>query len=313
MVISTLQRSKYSQLIKTEAKRLGFYKSGISKTAHLPDDEERIEAWLAAGLHGEMSWLERNKEKRYNPAKLVDGAKSIITVIYNYTPKEKLSGRNNYKLSNYTYGSDYHEVVKNKLYSLLEHIERETGKRDARVCVDSAPVLDRAWAHKSGLGFIGKNTLLINRNGGSYFFIGHIILDLELEYESDHPEKNFCGSCTLCIKACPTKALEPFRLDARKCISYLTIEHRSEIPEKFKNQFEDWIFGCDICQEVCPWNRDAEPHNEKLFELSDELKSMDKTEWENLNQGEFIRLFNNSAVRRTTFQKLKRNIRYLEE
>jgi epoxyqueuosine reductase len=312
-LISELQKSRNSSLIRTEAKRLGFYDCGFSKAEHLPEDEVRVEDWLSKGMHGEMSWLERNKEKRYNPAKLVEGAKSVITVIYNYKPGEKMSPQNNYKISNYAYGHDYHEVLKNKLHLLLGFIEDRTGKRSARVFVDSAPVLDRAWANRSGLGFIGKNTMLINRKGGSYFFIGHVVLDLELEYASQQPEKNFCGSCTLCLKACPTKALEPFVLDARKCISYLTIEHRSEIPEKFKDQFEDWIFGCDICQEVCPWNRDTDSHQEILFRLSDELKLMTKSYWEKLEKDQFNILFQKSAVQRTGFQGMKRNISYLKE
>ena len=187
------------------------------------------------------------------------------------------------------------------------------GKRNARVFVDSAPVLDRAWAHKSGLGFIGKNTLLINRKGGSYFFIGHIILDLELDSSENESEKNFCGSCTLCINACPTDALEPFKLDARKCISYLTIEHRSEIPTAFKGKFNDWIFGCDICQDVCPWNRETEPHQEPLFALSDELRSLNKKDWDDLDKDQFKALFLQSAVQRTGFEGLKRNLNYLKD
>ena len=312
-LISELQRSKNSSLIKAEAKRLGFYDCGFSKAGHLHEEEARVEDWLSRGMHGEMSWLERNKEKRYNPEKLVNNAKSVISVIYNYTPKQKLSAEDNYRISCYAYGKDYHKVVKDKLFGLLGFIEKETGKREARVFVDSAPVLDRAWAHRAGLGFIGKNTMLINREGGSWFFIGHIILDLKLEYESDQPEKNFCGSCTLCIKACPTDALEPFMLDARKCISYLTIEHKTEIPEGFKGQFNNWIFGCDICQEVCPWNRDAIPHDDEEFDLSIDLMSMNKSSWSLLSRDRFNDLFGKSAVKRSSYEGLKRNIRYIEE
>jgi epoxyqueuosine reductase len=313
MVITELQRAQLSNYIKEKALELGFYKCGISMSDHLTEDEKRVEKWLENGMHGEMTWMEQNKEKRYDPGKLVPDSRSVITVIHNYTPPEKLPGDDNFKISVYAYGKDYHVVVKDKLYQLLELIEEKTGKRKARVFVDSAPVLDRAWAHRSGLGFIGKNTMLINRKGGSYFFIGHIILDLDLEYEEDQLEKNFCGSCTLCIKACPTDALKPFELDARKCISYLTIEHKSDISERFKNKFEGWIFGCDICQEVCPWNREAKPNDEPGFKISDQLKAMKKKDWAELSLEEFNGLFKESAVQRTGFNGLKRNIEYLKE
>jgi epoxyqueuosine reductase len=313
MIITALRRSQLSDLIKKEAERLGFFKCGISKAGHLKDDEERAEQWLANGMQGEMGWMERNKEKRYDPTKLVEGAKSVITVLYNYTPKQKFPEKDNFKISSYAYGKDYHKIVKDKLHELLLIIEQKTGKRNARVFVDSAPVLDRAWAHRSGLGFIGKNTMLINRKGGSNFFIGHIIIDLELEYEENAAEKKFCGSCTLCINACPTNALEPYKLDARKCISYLTIEHRSEFPETFKGKFVNWIFGCDICQDVCPWNRDVKPHSEPLFNPSKELKAMRKTDWQQMDEGSFNSLFSESAVQRTGIDSLKRNIDYLTE
>lgn len=313
MIISALQRSKLSNQIKSESKELGFYACGISKADYLPDDESRVEDWLKNQMHGEMSWMERNKEKRYDPTKLVEGAKSVISVLYNYTPEQKLPTEDNYNISCYAYGNDYHKVLKDKLHQLLIFIESVAGKRNARVFVDSAPVLDRAWAHKSGLGFIGKNTLLINRKGGSFFFIGHIILDLELDYSENEGEKNFCGSCTLCINACPTDALEPFKLDARKCISYLTIEHRSEIPPALKGKFNDWIFGCDICQDVCPWNRETEPHQEPLFALSDELRSLNKKDWDDLDKDQFKALFLQSALQRTGFEGLKRNLNYLKD
>lgn len=313
MIIPVLLQSKLSRLIKDEAKRLGFDGCGISKATHLSEDGKRVEDWLAKGLHGDMSWLERNKEKRYDPRKLVKNARSVITVLYNYTPREKLSEENNYKVSAYAYGEDYHKVIKDKLHLLLKFIEGESGKRQARIFVDSAPVLDRAWALQGGLGFIGKNTMLINRKRGSYFFIGHIILDLELEYESQQPEKNFCGSCTLCLKACPTNALEPFVLDANKCISYLTIEYQGEIPRSFHDKFDNWIFGCDICQDVCPWNRDSTPHDEPKFELSNQLKQMKKKDWQLIEENEFNKLFGKSALSRADFSGLKRNIKYIEE
>ena len=313
MYIPDHQRLLSSSFVKKEAGKLGFFDCGISKAARLDDDELRMERWLDEGMQGEMSYLERNKEKRYNPAKLVKDAKSVISVLFAYSPKEKLPETNNYKISTYAYGVDYHRVVKDKLYQLLHIIEEKTRKRNARIFVDSAPVLDRAWAHKSGLGFIGKNTMLINRKGGSFFFIGHIIIDLELEYDQNVAEKNFCGSCTLCIDTCPTKALEPFQLDARKCISYLTIENKKNIPVEFKNKFNNWIFGCDICQEVCPWNRKPEIHHEPLFRLTEELIAMRKNDWQSLSKKQFDKLFKSSAVKRVGFEGLKRNIRYLEE
>jgi epoxyqueuosine reductase len=299
-------------MIKEEAARLGFYQCGISEAEYLAADAERAEKWLEQGMHGEMSWMERNRQKRYDPRLLLENCRSVISVIYNYTPAEDLPADENYKISRYAYGADYHKVVKDKLYLLMKYIEEKTGKRKARIFVDSAPVLDRAWARRAGLGFIGKNTMLINRKGGSYFFIGHILTDLELQYESESEEKNFCGSCTKCIHACPTDALKPFELDANKCISYLTIEHRSEIPEEFRESFQDWIFGCDICQEVCPWNREVQPHTEQQFEISDQLRMMTKQDWHNLDQHKYEELFHHSAVRRTGIQGLKRNIRYVE-
>lgn len=313
MSFSSQQRADFSVSIKQEATRLGFFDCGISKAGRLTDHEKRMEEWLNKGLNGEMSYLERNRDKRYDPTKLVNDAKSVISVLYAYAPPETLDAKDNYKISNYAYGKDYHKIVKDKLFMLLRFIEGLTGKRKARVFVDSAPVLDRAWAHKSGLGFIGKNTLLINRKRGSYFFIGHAIIDLELDYEKNLTEKNFCGSCTLCIKACPTDALTPFTLDATKCISYLTIENRGEIPERFKNKYRDWIFGCDICQEVCPWNRDVDPHQEPEFRLSDELKKMRKKDWIKLDKKAYDKIFEHSAVMRTGYEGLKRNIRFLED
>ncbi len=313
MSILDQQRLLPSSFIKEKARLLGFFECGISKASHLIDDELRMEKWLDEGMHGEMSYLERNKEKRYNSTKLVEGTKSIISVLYPYAPEHKLPETDNYKISSYAYGVNYHGVVKDKLFQLLHIIEEITGKRSSRIFVDSAPVLDRAWAHKSGLGFIGKNTMLINRKGGSFFFIGHIFIDLELEYDQNVAEKNFCGSCILCIEACPTEALEPFKLDARKCISYLTIENKKDIPVEFKSKFNHWIFGCDICQDVCPWNRNSKIHQEPLFKLTEELIAMRKSNWQNLSEEQFNKLFENSAVKRAGYEGLKRNIKYLEE
>lgn len=313
MGIDSLIRSKLSEAIRQEALNLGFYTCGLSKAGHLEKDEQHVENWLLDEMHGEMAWMTKNREKRYDPTKLVPGAKSVISVLHNYKPDERLAADDNYKISSYAYGKDYHVVIKDKLYLLLKFIEEKSGERKARVFVDSAPMLDRAWAHKAGLGFIGKNTMLINRKGGSYFFIGHIVLDLELEYEDKEAEKSFCGSCTLCLKACPTSALVPFKLDSRKCISYLTIEHKSEIPGNFKNEFNDWIFGCDICQDVCPWNRDVVAHNEPAYTASPELRNMRKIDWQKLDKEKFNSLFETSPLQRAGFKGLTRNIKYLSE
>jgi len=304
----SLNKKSLSDFIKTTAVNLGFYKCGISKAEHLVKDAEKMEQWLSQGNQGEMSYLERNKDKRYNPELLVENAKSVITVLYNYYPNQKLDEDDNYKISKYAYGKDYHYIVKEKLSKLLTTIEEKTGERNARVFVDSAPVLDRAWAHKSGLGFIGKNTLLINKKGGSFFFIGHIIIDLELHYEQDVDFNNYCGSCTKCIDACPTEALNENFVDARSCISYLTIEYKGELPQNLEGKFNNWIFGCDICQDVCPWNRFSFPHNEPLFELTHNLQNMTKEQWKVIDKPQFNKLFKNTAVKRTGYNGLKRNI-----
>jgi len=307
-------RYSISDFIKQEANNLGFFDCGISKAEFLKEDSKKVETWLENGHHASMSYMERNREKRYNPELLVEKAKSVITVLYNYYPKTKLPEENNFKISKYAYGKDYHFIIKDKLNQLLSRIEEKTGKRTARVFVDSAPVLDRAWANRSGLGFIGKNTLLINKKGGSFFFIGQIIIDLELSYNEEPDFTNYCGSCTACIDACPTQAIKPFEVDAQKCISFLTIENRDEIPETFKGKLNDWIFGCDICQDVCPWNiRFATPHNEPRFEPSAQLLSMRKPDWENLEKPTFKKLFKNTPVERTGYKGLMRNIEFEAE
>jgi epoxyqueuosine reductase len=313
MPLHQLHKEQLSTLIKAEARALGFFDCGISKAEYLEEDAKRVETWLEKGMQGEMSYLERNREKRYDATKLVEGAQSVISVLYNYFPQKELPESAGYKISKYAYGKDYHFVIKDKLKQLLEKIERLTGKRTARIFVDSAPVLDRAYARKSGLGFVGKNTLLINRKGGSFFFIGHIILDLELQTD-EATITNFCGSCTKCIQACPTGALKPFEVDARKCISYLTIEYRGDaISEAFKGKWNNWIFGCDICQDVCPWNRGAKAHQEPLFEVSENLKGMKKTDWEAMDKPGFKALFQGTAVERTGYKGLKRNISFLND
>lgn len=311
MPIHSLQKKQWSDRIKTEAKKLGFFACGISTAGFLDDDAERVEKWLNKGMQGEMQYLERNREKRYDSTRLVENAQSVISVLFNYFPKEEIPSKSHYKISKYAYGKDYHYILKQKLARLLEKIEDMTGTREARIFTDSAPVLDRAVARRAGLGFTGKNTLLINREGGSFFFIGHIILDLELTADTETVE-NYCGNCTKCIDACPTNALLPFELDARKCISYLTIEYRGEkIPDEFKGKWKQWIFGCDICQDVCPWNRKARPHNEPAFEPSELLLNRQKADWENLGKPAFKKLFKGTAVERTGYKGLRRNIDFL--
>ena len=311
MPLHNLKKVYLSNEIKAEAKKLGLFACGISKAEALPEDAVRVEKWLKKGMQGGMQYLERNREKRYDSTKLVENARSVISVLFGYLPPEELSSKSYYKISKYAYGKDYHYILKQKLTLLLEKIETLTGKREARIFTDSAPVLDRAVARKAGLGFTGKNTLLINRDGGSFFFIGHIILDLEL-IPDEETVKEYCGSCTKCIDACPTGALSAFELDARKCISYLTIEYRGEkIPDEFQGKWKQWIFGCDICQDVCPWNRNARPHYEPAFEPSELLVNMQKTNWENLDKPTFRKLFKGTAVERTGFKELRRNIDFL--
>jgi len=312
MPLQSINKQWLSDFIKTEAKSLGFLECGISKAEHLPDDAEKMEQWLSAGNNGKMTYLENNRGKRYNPSLLVEGAKSVITVLYNYYPSKKISENNNYKISKYAYGNDYHYIVKEKLGQLLATINEKTGKNTARVFTDSAPILDRAWARKSGLGFIGKNTLLINRKAGSFFFIGHIIIDLELHYEESADPISYCGSCTKCIDACPTNAIKDNYVDARSCISYLTIEYKGELPQYMKSKFNNWIFGCDICQDVCPWNRFSLPHHEPLFEPSEDLINMNSSHFDVLDKPYFNKVFKNSAVVRTGYRGLARNIDFVK-
>ena len=271
------KRNKYSQLIKTEAQRLGFSSCGIVKAEYLEEEASKLEYWLKNNFHGKMQYMENHFDKRLNPTKLVPGAKSIISLSYNYFPK-KVQKSNTYKISKYAYGEDYHHVIKEKLYELFYFIQENIGDVQARVFTDSAPILERVWAKKSGLGWIGKHTLLIDKKKGSFFFLAEIIIDLELEY--DHEFKtDHCGTCTKCIDACPTDAILPNNvLNASKCISYFTIELKEELPNSMKGNFEDWMFGCDICQDVCPWNRFSLPHHEPKFEPPPKLLQMSKKE-----------------------------------
>jgi epoxyqueuosine reductase len=298
-----------TEKIKKKALELGFSAIGISKADFLQKESKQLKDWLENGFHGEMTYMENHFEKRPDPRKLVDNAKSVISVLHNYYPETK-QPENSYKISKYAYGRDYHLVVKEKLYQLFDYIKTIEPKAKARIFVDSAPVMEKAWAAKSGLGWIGKNTNLISKEYGSFVFIGEIITDIELI--TDSPIKDFCGNCTRCIDACPTKALNPYNLDARKCISYLTIEKKGEIPEEFIGIMNDWIFGCDICQDVCPWNSKAKMHSEKDFNPKPEILTYLKADWEKLNQDEFKRIFSDSPLERTNFEGIKRNIEFLK-
>lgn len=299
-----------SKKIKSEATRLGFSFCGISKAEFLEEEAPRLEKWLNEKMHGKMHYMENHFDKRLDPTKLVEGSKSVISLLYNYYPKQE-QRQDSYKISKYAYGEDYHYVIKNKLKDLVAFMNDEIGEINARVFVDSAPVLDRAWAKKSGLGWIGKNSMLINKQQGSFFFLAEIILDLDLEYDS--PISDHCGTCTACIDACPTEAILLNNVvDGSKCISYFTIELKDEvIPNEVKGKFEDWVFGCDICQDVCPWNRFSLTHNENRFAPNNKLLTYSKNEWEELTEDIFQEIFKKSAVKRTKFKGLKRNIKFI--
>jgi epoxyqueuosine reductase len=303
-------KEKYSKLIKAEAKRLGFLSCGISKAGFLEEEAPRLENWLNQNHHGEMKYMENHFDKRLNPTLLVDDAKSVISLLLNYYPSETQSS-DIYKISKYAYGQDYHFVIKEKLKELLQTIQTEIGEVSGRAFVDSAPVLDKAWAAKSGLGWIGKNSNLLTQQVGSFYFIAELVVDLDLEY--DYATTDHCGTCTACIDACPTEAIvSPYVVDGSKCISYFTIELKENIPQEMKGKMDDWIFGCDVCQDVCPWNRFSKSHNEPLFNPNPELLSMTKKDWEEITEDTFNKVFKNSAVKRTKLDGLKRNIKFLK-
>jgi epoxyqueuosine reductase len=303
-------KAKYSEIIKAEAKRLGFLSCGISKAEFLETEAPRLEAWLNKNMNGEMRYMENHFDKRLDPTLLVEGSKSVISLLLNYYPSETQT-EDSYKLSKYAYGNDYHHVIKHKLKSLLYFIQDEIGEVGGRAFVDSAPVLDKAWAAKSGLGWIGKHSNLLTQQVGSFYFIAELIIDLELEY--DHATTDHCGTCTKCIDACPTEAItEPYVVDGSKCISYFTIELKENLPSEFKGKFDDWMFGCDVCQDVCPWNKFSKPHNEPLFNPHPELLDMTKKDWEEITEDTFKKVFQKSAVKRTKFSGLERNIKFLK-
>lgn len=279
----------------------------------MDEEAHRLEEWLNMGKHGKMSYMANHFEKRTDPRKLVEGAKTVVSLMYNYHTEKQQRDETAPKISRYAFGKDYHFVVKEKLRELLDFIHLEIGEVSGRAFVDSAPVLERDWARRSGLGWMGKNTMLIRPGAGSYYFLAELIIDLEVE--SDSPVKDHCGTCRRCIEACPTEAISPggYIVDGSKCISYFTIELKEEIPESYQGQFENWMFGCDICQEVCPWNRFAKPHNEPAFEPHPELLSMTRREWQEITEDVFSELFRKSAVKRTKYSGLRRNIKFLME
>lgn len=303
-------KEKITQFIKAESKRLGFLSCGISKAGFLEEEAPRLEHWLNSQMNGHMSYMENNFDKRLNPTLLVDDAKSVVSLLLNYYPSE-IQNEESYKISKYAYGQDYHSVIKKKLKELLFSIQSNIGEVSGRAFVDSAPVLDKAWAAKSGLGWIGKNSNLLTQKVGSFYFIAELIIDLDLEY--DHATTNHCGSCTACLDACPTQAIvAPYVVDGSKCISYFTIELKENLPPEMKGKFDDWAFGCDVCQDVCPWNKFSKPHTEPLFNASPEILSYTKKDWEEITEETFKAVFKNSPLKRAKFDGLKRNIDFLK-
>lgn len=301
----------HTSLIKEKARELGFMYCGISKATFLEEEASRLEQWLKDGRNGKMAYMENHFDKRLDPRLLVDGARSIVSLLLNYYTPEKQSDPEAPKISQYAYGTDYHFVIKDKLKTLLQFVQDEIGEVNGRVFVDSAPVMDKAWAQKSGLGWIGKNSNLIRPGTGSFFFIAELIIDLELE--PDGPIKDYCGTCTRCIDACPTEAIvQPYVVDGSKCISYLTIELKDQLlPEEFRGRMDNWMFGCDVCQDVCPWNRFSKPHSESAFHPHERLLHLTKSDWQDLSEEVFRELFRNSAVKRTKLEGLRRNIGFV--
>jgi len=297
--------------IVDQALSLGFTQIGFSKAVRLDEQEAQLSEWLNKGYHGKMAYMENHFEMRLDPRKLVPGSKTVISLLFNYFPAETQKDPSAPKIARYAYGEDYHFVLKDKLKSLMHFIEDEIAPVNGRCFVDSAPVMERTWAHRSGLGWLGKNTLLIHPKKGSYFFLAELIIDLA--FEQDDPIKDHCGTCTKCIDACPTDAISPsgYLLDASKCISYFTIELKEAIPTEHEGKFENWMFGCDICQEVCPWNRFSKEHNEVSFVPKKELMEMNKNEWLEITEEVFKKVFRKSPVKRTKYEGLKRNIQFL--
>jgi epoxyqueuosine reductase len=300
-----------SRKIKDFAYSLGFDLIGIAPSRQLSEHKERIEKWLSAGMNADMGFLSRETEKRCNPAMLVEGAKSVIVAGINYYPAEQQGGNGIPVISKYAYGKDYHSVVGERLKKLLDFIITLIPAVQGKVYADSATVLEKAWAREAGLGWIGKNSILINREKGSYIFLGELILDIELQYDKPFSD-DLCGKCNKCLEACPTNAINNDKtIDARKCISWLTVENKNPVPEEFRSMMDNRIFGCDICQDVCPWNINAKPHNNPEFELSDRVKNLSGAEWISLSQDDFNLFFNKSSIKRATYSRLINNIRFI--
>jgi epoxyqueuosine reductase len=304
--------AQHTTLIKEKALELGFSQCGVARAGFLEEEAPRLEAWLKQNMHGQMHYMANHFDKRLDPVKLVPGAKSVVSLVYNYFPEQDLSASSHYKIAKYAYGTDYHFVIKDKLRELMHYIQENIGEVDGRAFVDSAPVMERQWAQKSGLGWLGKNSLLLNRQMGSFFFLAELILDLELE--TDEPlAKDYCGSCTRCIDACPTDAISQAGVvDGSRCISYFTIELKEAIPNEVQGKFKDWVFGCDICQDVCPWNRFSRPHQEHAFNPHPDLATMQKKDWEEITREVFNKVFRKSAVKRTKYEGFRRNIAFVQ-
>ena len=306
-----MNRAEASKLVKRLAKEQGFDACGISAAGFLEEEATGLENWLNAGFHGTMSWMERHFDERLDPRKLVPGAKSVISVVLNYFPNEGQRA-DAPKISKYAYGRDYHKVIRGKLKRMLLCIQDEIGEVSGRGFVDSAPVMDRAWARKSGLGWVGKHSLLLSKGSGSYFFIGALIVDIELE--PDGPTTDHCGSCTACIDACPTSAIvAPTVVDSNKCISYLTIEYKGALPSEYQEKLDDWVYGCDICQDVCPWNRFSTPHSEDDFNIRDSIQNNDWETWEEITHELWEEITKGSAMRRVGFDGFKRNLGFIKK
>ncbi len=308
-----MNKTELSAFVKHRARELGFDAVGIARAGFLEYYAPVLENWLKKGYHGKMQYMENHFDKRLDPRKLEPGTKSIIVLLHNYYPPET-QRPNTYKISKYTYGKDYHYVLKDKMRQLVADMQEKTGNFQYRIFTDSAPVLERQWAQRAGLGWIGKNSLLLRQGKGSFYFIAEILTGLELEYDTPSTFDR-CGRCTRCIDACPTQAILPNRtINASRCISYLTIELKDEIlPGEFKGKMNDWIFGCDICQDVCPWNRNPLPHQEEAFLPHPDLLQMTKEDWEQLSRPVFNELFRKSAVKRTGYKGLMRNVRFLQK
>ncbi len=311
--MNRIATERHTHRLKARATELGFDFCGVARAEFLEEEAPRLDTWLQQGQHGTMRYMENHFDKRLDPTKLVEGAQSVITLLYNYYPEKDLAKQNDtYKIAKYAYGEDYHFVIKRKLRSLLESLQQDVGEVHGRAFVDSAPVMERAWAQRSGIGWIGKNSLLLNRQRGSFFFLAELIVDVALAY--DGPVPDYCGTCTRCLDACPTDAIaEPYVVDGSRCISYFTIELRDAIPNSMQGKFADWIFGCDICQDVCPWNRHARPHQESAFAPHEDLADMSKRDWQEITEETFRRVFKKSAIKRTKLSGLRRNIAFVAE